>query len=195
MRNTSLIITALLLTSCSFASRMSENDAMTKYYVIRSEFQGTNYTIHEQETYGSQHQDWMTYVDDIDHFHISYPADYPEKKPVFMSEMSIERPESSCSSDHIGALEVKEIQAMGDTTLWAKMPLLSAYDRFQNTFCHPAPPDCTDTELFTGTCETDYAMYAFCSEQGEKIVAICLSQITDDPEMAEEIFKTFRWVK
>jgi len=35
--------------------------------------------------------------------------------------------------------------------------------------------------------------YAFCSERDSKQVVICISQVTDNPELAEEIFKTFRW--
>lgn len=40
-----------------------------------------------------------------------------------------------------------------------------------------------------------YSAYALCSERDGKTVVICLSQMTDDPKMAEEIFSTFRWME
>jgi hypothetical protein len=40
-----------------------------------------------------------------------------------------------------------------------------------------------------------YSAYALCSEHNGKTVVICLSQATDDPKMAEEIFSTFRWTE
>ncbi|MDP4008275.1 MAG: hypothetical protein Q8P68_03740, partial [Candidatus Peregrinibacteria bacterium] len=50
-------------------------------------------------------------------------------------------------------------------------------------------------------CDDGVGAYAFCSEKenflgiGEpKRVVICISQQTDDPKMAEEIFKTFKWI-
>ena len=58
---------------------------------------------------------------------------------------------------------------------------------------------------FTDICgpQTGEAIYAFCSEKvgdpasaaDDKRVLICISQQTDDPKMAEEIFKTFRWTE
>lgn len=35
--------------------------------------------------------------------------------------------------------------------------------------------------------------YAMCSQKDGKTVVICLSQATDDPKQAEEIFSTFQW--
>lgn len=37
--------------------------------------------------------------------------------------------------------------------------------------------------------------YALCSEKDGKTVVICISQMTDNPKLAEDIFKTFRWTK
>jgi len=39
------------------------------------------------------------------------------------------------------------------------------------------------------------AAYALCSEKDGKAVVICIQQVTDNPELAEEIFRTFRWVE
>lgn len=37
--------------------------------------------------------------------------------------------------------------------------------------------------------------YALCSEKDGKTVVICISQMSDNPKLAEDIFKTFRWTK
>ena len=39
------------------------------------------------------------------------------------------------------------------------------------------------------------AGYALCSEKDGKTVIICISQMKDDPDLAKEIFETFRWVE
>jgi hypothetical protein len=40
-----------------------------------------------------------------------------------------------------------------------------------------------------------YSAYAMCSEKDGKTVVICISQMKDDPEMAKDIFETFRWTE
>lgn len=37
--------------------------------------------------------------------------------------------------------------------------------------------------------------YAFCSEKNSKTVVICINPIKDDPEMAKQIFESFRWTE
>lgn len=37
-------------------------------------------------------------------------------------------------------------------------------------------------------------IYVLCAEKDEKTVVICINQMTDNPQLAEEIFKTFRWI-
>ena len=39
------------------------------------------------------------------------------------------------------------------------------------------------------------AAYALCSEKDGKTVVICVSQVTDDPDLARSIFETFRWTE
>lgn len=41
----------------------------------------------------------------------------------------------------------------------------------------------------------DGAAYALCSEKDGKTVLICVSQVTDNPELARQIFETFRWTE
>ena len=38
-------------------------------------------------------------------------------------------------------------------------------------------------------------VYGFCAEKNGKTVVICLNLMKDNPQLAEEIFKSFRWVK
>lgn len=37
------------------------------------------------------------------------------------------------------------------------------------------------------------SVYVLCSQNEEKTVVICINQMTDNPQLAEEIFSTFRW--
>jgi hypothetical protein len=37
--------------------------------------------------------------------------------------------------------------------------------------------------------------YALCSEKDGKTVLICISQVTDNPDLAKQIFETFRWLR
>ncbi|MBI3816311.1 hypothetical protein HY285_02065 [Candidatus Peregrinibacteria bacterium] len=37
--------------------------------------------------------------------------------------------------------------------------------------------------------------YILCSEKGNVQVAVCISQVTDNPKLAEDIFSTFHWTK
>ena len=47
-------------------------------------------------------------------------------------------------------------------------------------------PDCRIYKPYT-------ASYILCSEKDDTQVAICISQVTDDPSLANSIFDTFRW--
>ncbi len=38
-------------------------------------------------------------------------------------------------------------------------------------------------------------VYMLCSQKNEKTVIICIRQMTDNPELAEEIFRTFKWTE
>lgn len=50
-------------------------------------------------------------------------------------------------------------------------------------------------ELLNSQCKNfdNHPMYGFCSEKDGKTVVICISQMTDDPDLAKQIFETFRW--
>jgi hypothetical protein len=38
-------------------------------------------------------------------------------------------------------------------------------------------------------------LYTLCADKDNKMVVICISQQTDNPALAEQIFSTFRWIK
>lgn len=40
-----------------------------------------------------------------------------------------------------------------------------------------------------------FAAFALCSEGNGKTVLVCITQMTDNPDLAKEIFETFRWTK
>lgn len=37
-------------------------------------------------------------------------------------------------------------------------------------------------------------VYVLCAEKDEKTVVICINQLKDNPQLAEDIFKTFAWI-
>ena len=47
-------------------------------------------------------------------------------------------------------------------------------------------PDCRPFKPYTSA-------YVLCSINNDKIVAVCLRQVTDNPIVADQIFKSFRW--
>jgi hypothetical protein len=65
--------------------------------------------------------------------------------------------------------------------------------------CAPpiAYPSTSDEKAaaWRGEFRTERAAYALCSEKDGKTVVICISQMQDDPKLAQEIFETFRWVE
>ncbi len=75
-------------------------------------------------------------------------------------------------------------------------------DRLSPSCGGKVPRDEAEQEQACGQYRRDYELehglysaYALCSERDGKTVVICLSQMTDDPKMAEEIFSTFRWTE
>ncbi len=84
-------------------------------------------------------------------------------------------------------------------TIWGRV---DAYDSYQPSFPEEETPFCRPPILeWDGDMETgierisNYAAYALCSEKDGKRVLICISQMTDNLQLAEGIFRTFRWTK
>lgn len=60
----------------------------------------------------------------------------------------------------------------------------------------PDPPCEVDVCDFTKYGYTQFkGRYVLCSEHEDKTIRVEVNQITDNPQLAEEIFSTFRWTK
>jgi len=88
---------------------------------------------------------------------------------------------ASCSSSDIGVnMPVVENSKEGTVLVKGRVDFPLDYE------LTPLTPDCRPYK-------PDAASYIFCSEKNGRKVAICIFQITDNPELAEQIFRTFRW--
>lgn len=83
--------------------------------------------------------------------------------------------------------------------LWGKV---DAFDAYLADFPPDTQPRCRPPILEWSASEdrgiqrmSNDAAYAFCAEKNGKTVLICIEQQTDNPALAEEIFKTFRWTQ
>lgn len=100
--------------------------------------------------------------------------------------------ESSCSPSLTGASQTEPLTAANGKAGWGKVDLFDdlnfesgdgAYGPLRDVVCRNMPG--------SGLA----AVYALCSEKDGKTVVICISQMTDNPEQAKEIFETFRWTR
>lgn len=108
------------------------------------------------------------------------PSDYYIKLQEFRASLS------PCSPILTGALEVVELPMERGTATWGKVNYNVVYPLMDHAEGQPEPL-CPPETPFTGS-------YAFCSEYEGKTVVVCIDQQTDNPAMAEEIFRTFRWL-
>lgn len=102
--------------------------------------------------------------------------------------------ETSCSEYTLGSYELNEMN-IGDKTIWAKMLTPGPHGSFQDAFCTPSYDGCSKDNIWAGTCKPESATYSFCSEKGDKRVGICFFQQTDNLQLAQEIFSSFRWLE
>jgi len=90
----------------------------------------------------------------------------------------------SCSPSLIGASKTQSLPGTNGSTTWGKVDF---FDIWKGDYAPGEQPRCRPMGGENG------AGYAFCSEKDGKTVLICISQVTDNPKLAEEIFGTFRW--
>lgn len=134
------------------------------------------------------------------YFTTEYDSSYITKEIAFnvnRGAAHIFHSSPSCSPEVMGYPEITaEIKEDGAQTIWGKVyddrgmgntPSLEALCDYP-----PSPPGCSS---IGENCDDGTGAYAFCSEKNDKRVVICISQQTDDPALAEEIFKSFRWVE
>ncbi len=220
MKKFLITLVLALITGCTQHSFIQ-----TEKYIVRSEMTDIRNTpIHTKSGLGSvKIGEQISYVDDVDNFIISYPADYPKEKPIFMNDMSMNRSIESCSPSITGASKTSSLnEAEGE---WGKVDFWDDSEAVYKLYiqaddpsipqtiplCSPPFPhdildrqyvECTGDEKINcqnvqRQYEIDhglYSAYAFCSQKNGKTVLICISQMTDNPGLAEEIFRTFRWV-
>ncbi|MEQ1849141.1 MAG: hypothetical protein ABL890_00960 [Candidatus Peribacteraceae bacterium] len=110
---------------------------------------------------------------------------------------------SSCSSFALGSSNLSERVVEG-TTVWTGK--VDAYDVgiLYDYIGHKEPP-CVPPNASYSADEDGYGdgmargddsdAYVLCSEKDGKRVVVCIQQMTDNPEQAEEIFSTFRWTE
>lgn len=101
----------------------------------------------------------------------NYPTNDP--KSIYMEIYNNECP-----------LTIRHMEEIRQTenTIWGQVVYKPSND--------PAPGE---NDVFCPPLKPATSSYAFCAKKGEKAVAICLQQMTDNPDLAEEIFRTFRW--
>lgn len=147
-----------------------------------------NTPIHTKSGLGSAEiGEQISYVDDVDNFIISYPADYPKEKPIFMNDMSMNRSTEPCSAALTG---VSQTSLLDETEGgWGRVDFFEMYDSGHGYL------DYEGERPFCAQPSSAVSRYAFCSQKDGKTVVICISQMTDNPELAEEIFSTFKWLE
>jgi hypothetical protein len=90
--------------------------------------------------------------------------------------------EPSCNEEIIGISKTEDLFSEDTEATWGKVTF-TGYDY---------PPNFIKCTSIFGD---NAAAYALCSQKNEKTVIICISQATDNPTLAKEIFETFRWTE
>lgn len=131
--------------------------------------------------------------EDVDGKRVTFymPADFdfdPNNDPPPSDsdlDIAIHHSHPSCSPSAIGISQPIDLtDSNGENTIWGRT---NEREISRGDF----------TPEYTDICGpySGESMYAFCSEKDDKRVVICISQQTDDPALAEEIFKSFRWTE
>ena len=108
---------------------------------------------------------------------------YPNNNTLGISSIEFHPISSPCSPSEIGVSKpLFGKNAEGKVMISGKVDFPLDYE------LKPLVPDCRPYKPVS-------AVYILCTENNGRRVAICLQQITDNPGLAEQIFKTFRWVK
>ena len=110
--------------------------------------------------------------------------------------IQIHKPSSiSCSPSITGASRTSPLETTPGKTNWGRV---DAYDTPESLDREPvlcSPPKVSWLIDAEGNAKLESSAYALCSEKDGKTVVICIGQMTDNPEMAKQIFETFRWVE
>lgn len=93
---------------------------------------------------------------------------------------------NNCSPSLTGASQTENIEGTNGNSIWGKV------DVWEN-FGEGDIPDWENVVCKKDGIPPPSEVYALCSEKDGKRVLICISQMTDNPGLAEEMFRTFRW--
>ncbi len=102
---------------------------------------------------------------------------------------------SECSSSITGISKPEKFVGIAGKTEWGRVDAwdIPMEQPYPNALCQPLE---IAYQLQDNAPSIPlHAAYAFCSEYKGKTVVLCVSQMTDNPKMAEEIFKTFKWTE
>lgn len=97
---------------------------------------------------------------------------------------------STCTSILTGIRFPDDLPGTGGKTIWGREDVWDGIGNEGWEF----PPDWQKIACKKEGIPPPGEIYVLCSEKNAKTVVICISQMKDDPKMAEEIFKTFRWL-
>jgi len=101
----------------------------------------------------------------------------------------IYHPNSSCSPRLTGTSQTTEIPNTNGKTYWGRMDVWDNTDGEGVEFpSYWKEVICPYNEPSSGI-----QTYALCSEKNNRTVVICMTQQTDNPSLAKQIFETFRW--
>jgi hypothetical protein len=114
--------------------------------------------------------------------------------PFGMSELSLKIHHFNdvhCDSKLIGIADKNSIQHTNEKMIWGKMDFYKGWNL--EGWEPPYDKNILVCDYYLGKPQS--ILYGFCDEKNNKTVIMCLTQLKDNPSLAEDIFKSFRWTK
>jgi hypothetical protein len=78
----------------------------------------------------------------------------------------------------------------GSVTMWGRV---DAWDRMREEGWESPQIDSVLCNI--NGISQPVSIYAFCAQKDDRTVVICVNEMRDNPNLAEDIFKSFRWTK
>lgn len=98
---------------------------------------------------------------------------------------------SQCSPSLTGTSQIESLASANAKATWGRVNYEDGYGGEGWQY----PYDIKEVVCKIEGTPPPTSAYALCSEKDGKTVVICISQMTDNPEQAKQIFETFRWTK
>jgi hypothetical protein len=182
--------TMMLLAACSYTDAGTQ-DHKNDFFSYQSP---VGFSIQVPNTFGAS-----GYAPSGKYYYFGYAED----NPIGIRTVEMYPDYLTCTPFALGVSDLQE-QAVDGAKVWTG--LVDAYDYWGYAtyeLDHENPPPCQppvrkyanaeNGELTERIDET--SAYVLCSEKDDKRVVVCIQQMTDNPELAEEIFSTFRWTE